>query len=136
MLDPTQYFQCPRRIAASVKSLTGIKDVTTKDAKLIRLVWKALDRDSLLYVYPAASDLLAGDLNYTRTMLQKDCINKILGTCGVESLGDLKSTGAEVKYCNPGDPYALTVMFSGDRMWVQEPAYLVERGLVVEFQQP
>lgn len=81
------------RRAASVNRLMEIKDVTEDDANAIRHIWKTLPRHDAY---------------------QK--IDRILNTCGVEFLG--VSRRGDVYYCNGGDVYATTVIFTGDTLAV------------------
>jgi len=96
------------RTAASIKSLTQIKDVTPELAKQIRDLW----------------------LNTQRRFDSRGAIDSLLGTFGVEYLGVHKRSGNHIYYCNAGDGYTSTVMFAGGRMYVGCWADIVERNLV------
>jgi hypothetical protein len=96
------------RTAASIKSLTQIKDVTPEMAKQVRNVWK----------------------NMRGRIDAQNEINKLIDTHGVEFLGFHKRTGCPIYYCNAGDGYTGTVMFAQNRMYVGCWADLVERNLV------
>jgi IS4 transposase len=100
------------RTCASVKSLTSIKDVTEDDAKQIRKIWQTVNSRS-----EARSQ-----------------IDKVLRTFGVEYLGQHKRNGEHIYYCNTGESYASTVIFSGLHMRVGCWADLVEKNLIKENQ--
>lgn len=100
------------RTCASVKALTSIKDVTEDDATQIRKIWQTVKSRS-----EARSQ-----------------IDKVLRTFGVEYLGQHKRNGEHVYYCNTGDTYTSTVMFSGLRMFVACWGDLVEKNLIHEVQ--
>lgn len=94
------------RRCASIASLMTIKDVTREDAEAIRTAWKTARSRSEARM----------------------AVDKLLRTHGVEYLGVHKRTGQEVWYCNAGDPYASTVIFSGLSMRVDCWGDFVERG--------
>lgn len=98
------------RKCASVKTLMTLKDVTREDAEAIRKTWRTIGirRDA------------------------RAAIDKILQTYGVEYLGQHKRTGEHIYYCNSGDTYAPTIMFSGLRMFVSCWGDLVEKNLIHE----
>lgn len=84
------------RTAASIKTLMTIKDVTRKDAEDIRNAWFCIvDRKTA-----------------------REEVNHILRTFGVEYLGQHKRTLQHIFYCNAGDTYAPTVLFSDSRLYV------------------
>jgi hypothetical protein len=98
------------RKPASLKALQQIKDITPDDAEKIRTIWRTIgNRQSA-----------------------REQINAVLRTHGVEYLGQHKRTGEHVYYCNAGDTYAATVLFSGLRMHVGCWGDLVEKRLIAE----
>lgn len=118
--------------AASVKSLTQIKDVTEEDAKLIRAVWKAAGINGVAKVYPES--LKIERAFYTARIVKQICIDQILKTHGVEFLGVHKRLGVDVDYCNAGDTYATTVLFIGAILRVGCWGDLVEKNLIRSIQ--
>lgn len=104
-----QYHISMRR-CASVKNLMTIKDVTQEDAQEIRRIWKTV----------------------TNRGEARGRIDKILRTYGVEYLGQHKRSGERVYYCNTGESYASTIIFSGLHMRVGCWADLVEKNLIKE----
>lgn len=100
------------RKCASVKNLMTLKDVTKEDAEKIRTVWQTVKsrREA------------------------REQIDRILQTFGVEYLGQHKRNGEHVYYCNSGDTYAPTIIFSGLRMFVSCWGDLVEKNLIHEVQ--
>jgi hypothetical protein len=61
-------------------------------------------------------------------------VDSIIGTYGVEHLGMHKRAHEHVYYCNSGDTYATTVLFTGLRMYVGCYGDLVERRMIHETQ--
>ena len=118
---------------ASVESLTAIHGVDEQTAKLVRAVWRAESRDEIIAACPESADY--GRDFYTRPTLReckRDAIDRLIGTYGVEYLGVSRKTGEDVYYCNAGDGYAATVIFSGSTLRVGCWADMVERGSVRE----
>lgn len=118
--------------AASIKSLMEIKDVTDDDAKRIRAIWKAVKTDDMLDLFPGKREEMLdrilsarGSKQYRR--MQRELIDEILGTCGVEHLGYCNIANRHIYYCNGGDSYATTVCFVGESLTVSTMAYYVER---------
>lgn len=97
------------RKAPSVKALMTIKDVTPADAEKIRTAWKTI-----------------GNRRQAR-----EAIDSILRTYGVEYLGKHKRSWRHIYYCNAGDGYANTVLFSGRRAFVGCWADIVEKNLII-----
>lgn len=64
----------------------------------------------------------------------REAVDSIIGTYGVEHLGLHKRAGEHAYYCNAGDTYAPTVLFTGLRMYVGAWGDLVERGHIRETQ--
>lgn len=98
------------RHAASIAALMTIKDVTEDDAKEIRHIWRTV----------------------TNRREARDAINNVLRTHGVEYLGVHRRTADHVYYCNTGETYATTVIFSGLRMRVACWGDMVEKNLIKE----
>lgn len=84
------------RTAASIKSLTTLKDVNEELAKQIREVW----------------------LNEYSKSKARQKVNDLFGGSGVEYLGNMKRGGSPVYICNAGDTYAPTIGWIGKRMVV------------------
>jgi hypothetical protein len=96
------------RTAASIKSLTQIKDVVKETAEKIRHVW----------------------LTHTESRREaRDMVDQLLNTYGVEYLGRHKRTKHHIYYCNAGDGYTTTILFAGPRMYVGCWADLAEKNL-------
>lgn len=93
------------RRAASVKRLLEIKDVTEEDAQEIRNVWKTCQ--------------VRGTA--------RNQIDIILRTHGVEYLGYDTRSSRHIYYCNAGDSYATTIIFTGGTMSVGCWADIAER---------
>lgn len=124
-----------QNVAASVKALTRIKDVTPEIAKAIREVWKT-DKASVIYAAsPQTKDWRVNGCIVGFRELKRHAINCILDTYGVEYLGRYKPSGASVYYCNAGDAYATTVLFIGHRLIVACWADLVEKNQIRENEQ-
>lgn len=100
------------RRAPSVKALQTIKDIDKNAAEAIRHIWKTV----------------------TNRADARKRINFLIGTHGVEFLGIHKRTGESVYYCNAGDTYAGTILFSGLRCFVGCWGDLVEKNLIKEVQ--
>lgn len=98
------------RTCSSVKDLMQIKDVSDWDAEKIRKIWKTV-------------------LNRREARTQ---IDAILGTHGVEYLGRNKRTKDHVYYCNAGDTYATTIIFTGIHLRVNCWGDLVENNRIEE----
>lgn len=96
------------RRAPSAKALQTIKDVDKATAEAIRAVWKTVAN---------------------RQEARKK-IDTLLQTHGVEFLGIHKRTGESIYYCNAGDTYTGTVLFSGLRCFVGCWGDLVEKNLI------
>jgi len=58
-------------------------------------------------------------------------IDSLLGTYGVEFLGESHRTGENVYYCNAGDTYDTTVIFNGPSMRVGCWGDLIEHHAIV-----
>lgn len=101
------------RKCASSESLQQVKDVTSRDALLVRSMWK--------------------ETSSRREARMK--IDRQIATHGVEFLGIHKRTGEDVYYCNAGDTYATTIIFIGPRLTVGCWGDLVEKNLISEFEQ-
>jgi len=123
---------------ASVTNLQNIKDVTEADARLIRKVWSLMGatqtRAYLLRPainlngrFSSLADTAKGSAN-----LKQGAIDIILGTHGVEYLGQRKGNREHVYYCNAGDTYATTVLFDGLHLRVGDIGNLIERNLISE----
>lgn len=95
--------------AASIKRLMLISGMTRETAQRIRQLW-----------------LTAGE-----PRLQREAINELCETHGVELLGIHKRAGGYVYYCNAGDTYSTTILFHGSRLTVGCWGDLVERNAVI-----
>lgn len=112
---------------ASVDDLQEIKDVTEEKARLIRMLWGtesaylvaalaavAVDREAM-----SREEWEARNGTHPAQLQEKmDAVDMILGTHGVCFLGEMRGSGNAVYYCNAGDPYATTVIFSGRNLRV------------------
>src|SRR5690606_2822655 len=120
---------------ASVESLMAIHHVDEQTAKLVRAVWRAKSRDEIIAACPESANY--GRSFYNRPTLRackRDAVNRLIGTHGVEYLGVSRRSGNDVYYCNAGDGYATTVIFSGNTLRVGCWADMVERNSVREKQ--
>src|SRR5690606_6494238 len=116
---------------ASVESLMAIRDVDEQTAKLVRAVWRAKSRDEIIAACPESADYGRNFFRQpTLRACKRDAVNRLIGTCGVEYLGVSRSSGEDVYYCNAGDAYVATVIFSGDTLRVGCWADMVERNSV------
>lgn len=125
--------------AASVTSLLEIKDVTREMAHRVRAIWKAVKTDDLLALFPDDRAAMLDRIIEARSakryrQLQRNLIDELIGTCGVEHLGYDKRANRHVYYCNGGDSYATTVCFVGESLAVSCWAYYVERGTIEELE--
>lgn len=123
---------------ATVANLMNIKDVTEADARLIRKVWSLIGAtQTRAYLARPAVNLkgrfdsvlanCSGSVN-----LKEGAIDRILGTSGVEYLGQRKRNRNHVYYCNGGDVYATTVIFDGQHLRVGCVGDLIEADLINE----
>lgn len=120
--------------AASIKKLCELKDVTPELARLIRQAWLSntpmADLDTLPH-WPQTRAWMASLYNPpTKRELRRQMVNETFGTYGVEFLGISKKTRGSVYYCNAGDPYAGTILFSGGTMFIGCWADLIENNSV------
>lgn len=98
------------RQCAKLDILTQIKDVTEDDAMRVRAAWHGIKNR-----HDAREE-----------------VNRIIQTHGIEYLGQMKRTGEHVYYCNAGDPYSTTVLFTGLRLWVGCWSDLIEANRIKE----
>lgn len=123
-------------IAASVASLTRIKDVTPEIAKAIRAVWRTTKSSEVFAASPQTKAYIDACYHLPKFReIKRHAINCILGTHGVEYLGQYKPSGDSVHYCNAGDPYTTTIIFIGHRLIVACWGDLVERNQIRETNQ-
>ena len=120
----------PRRTSASTGRLLQIKDVTQEDADKIRLLWVARDFGSLRLAYPECGIFSEGPTVFRH--VQRECVDRILRTSGVEFLGYSVGRGVSVYYCNAGDTYATTVLFLGHHMRVGCIGDLIENNRITQ----
>lgn len=130
MKVPAGFKRDLRRTAASVAMLTQIKDVTEQDANRIRLVWYSANWASLRLAYPELG-VTESSTEAFRAVL-RECIDRILGTCGIHLLGYSVGRSVPVYYCNAGDTYATTVLFWGHNMRVGCIGSLLENNRVTQ----
>lgn len=120
------------RTAASLKNLETIKDVDRELAKRVRAVWRG-DLDAVRAAFPDTDKVIDSYYHQPGAReLRRVIIDKMIDTCGVEYLGQLKRSGEHVYYCNAGDTYAGTILFIGQRLVVGCWGDLVERNRIVE----
>jgi hypothetical protein len=98
------------RRAPSIGQLMSIHHVDEQTAQRARKAWQTI-----------------GNRKQAR-----EAVDAIIGTYGVEHLGVHKRAHEHVYYCNSGDTYAPTVLFTGLRMYVGDYGSLVERNLIRE----
>lgn len=121
---------------ATITNLMNIKDVTEEDAKLIRRVWNFVGANALRAFLSRPAINLKGRFNYVLGIqrgsvnIKQAAIDIILGTYGVEYLGQRKVNREHVYYCNTGDSYGTTVIFDGSHLRVACWADYVERNIV------
>ena len=124
------------RTAASIKVLSELKDVDIVLAARVRDVWRTHTREQILAEFPKVAEFARSCLNPPTTgHLRRLAVNELIHTYGVEFLGTSKKTGYPVEYCNAGDPYVATVIFSGPRLWVGCWGDLIEHNSIRERQQ-
>lgn len=114
----------------SIKTIQGIKDVTRADAVKIRAILH-------LKTVDAVTELSDSALAYVRQcchtpplqLVKLTAVDAILRTHGVEGIpaGHGRRSPA-IDYCNAGDSYAVTVLWSGGRYRVACWGDIVERG--------
>lgn len=106
--------------------------MTPETAKAIRIAWHSA-REQLLANHPRVAEYARQCFNAPATMvLRRMAIDDLLGTHGVEYLGTSRRTNAEVYYCNAGDSYAATIIFSGNALRVGCWGDLIEKRSVRE----
>jgi hypothetical protein len=119
--------------AASVKALQEIKDVTPEIAKQVREIWHTMTREQLIEKFPNVRDYNLQCHNRPGTRrLRMMAIDAAIGTHGVEFLGTSRYSGQHVHYCNTGDAYTATVIFSGNCLRVGCWGDLVEHRGIIE----
>jgi len=126
---------------AEAEALQEIKDITPEQAALIRLIWHTEDAYLVASLAAVAVDREAlsreawtarhGDAP-APLQDKMDAVDLILSTFGVCYLGIMRGSGNPVHYCNAGDPYAPTVVFSGGSLRVGTWGDLVAKGNVRE----
>lgn len=120
---------------ASLIALKQIKDVDTDIAKRVREVWRNMTREQLVESFPCCADYVRQCHHEPGIrVLCRMAINNLLGTDGVEHLGQSRHTRNHVYYCNAGDTYAVTVLFNGNTLSVGCWGDLVEHGAIIENQ--
>lgn len=118
---------------ASVRMLQTVKDVTPETARKIRRVWLKYTREQLCDEFPACAAYVRACYHPPGTRaLRRMAIDSLLGTYGVEYLGYTRRNPRPVHYCNAGDTYAHTVLFTGSRLWCGNWGDLVEHRSIRE----
>lgn len=122
------------KTSASIGKLCEIKDVTRADARRIKDIWRAVKYDELIALFPdRRSEVLDLGRSTWRAFLRQE-IDSILRCSGVEHLGFHKRANRHVYYCNGGDCYATTVIFTGDHLRVGCIGDLIEANLIKSVQ--
>jgi hypothetical protein len=124
-------------IAANVKRLCELKDITPAQAKEIRAVWCKFTRAELKEKSQAVRDLIQytnGGASLSTRRMRMACINAIFDSHGIEYLGLDRRTNDDVYYCNAGDTYAPTIIFRGRVLSVGCWGDLIERNAIREVQ--
>lgn len=128
--------------APSVESLMkAFPKMTREEAKLIRLVAKADDADSLekvidkffpktrAYIFSLMSSPY--DSKIWRVTVQLHAIDEVMGTYGVEGLGPGRSGdyAPPYEYLNAGDTYATTLIYhrSADNLFIGDWGSIAEK---------
>lgn len=126
-----------RMTSASSPAWQDLKAVYDGDTspEQLRAVWKARTLDDVYAAAPEAFDTVhrevAGWYNGpTFGAFKRSVLNALLGTYGVEYLGEHRRYHCSVYYCNAGDPYAATLVFFGGIAHAMCWGDLVERGVV------
>jgi len=118
-------------IKATLKALESIKDVTPEIAARILYAWNRATREELVDQFECCAQHVRECYNPPSTMsLRRMAIDHLIGTCGVEYLGQSYRTRESVFYCNAGDTYATTILFNGPSMRVGCWGALVEHRAV------
>lgn len=100
-------------------------------AFLIRNIWKAQNLAEIDRLVPELFHQYQKYRYHVSIRHAKQwIIDSILCSHGVEYLGRSRSSGNEIHYCNAGDPYTGTIIFSGSVLYVGCWGDLVERDSV------
>jgi hypothetical protein len=122
-----------KRTAATLKVLAELKDVDIVLAARVRDVWLKHTREQLIAEFPKVATYVRECVNPPGTrLLRHMAVDSLIDTYGVEYLGTSRKTGEHVYYCNAGDPYVATVIFSGPRLWVGCWGDLIEHRSIKE----
>ncbi len=132
------------RCPSATTLVATFRDLDRKGALLIRRLAKAVHDPSALarlierecpethaYARSCYSDPYASGM-WRRTMALH-AIDRVLGTHGVEPLGEVHMTaGPPYEYCNAGDTYATTLIYKRgcDRLFIGNWGDIVERDKV------
>lgn len=127
----------------SVKRLCATFELTREQAQLIKRLCALRDDRNALEVLVSRecpdTDSYTRDCyrsvyesHMWRTTIVLHAIDHILGTCGVEALGDTEPRAGyapEYEYCNTGDAYASTLIYrrASDNLFIGSWATIVER---------
>jgi hypothetical protein len=119
--------------AANANALQEVKDVTPEIAAKVRAAWCTLTRAQLIEQYECVRERVRECFNPPHTDdLRRTAINFLIGTHGVEYLGTSRKTDCPVYYCNAGDTYACTIIFSGNSLRIGCWGDMVERKTIKE----
>lgn len=113
------------RVASEKKLLEAFPELDKTKARLIRALGHAADEERALRILIEDNELLKETDKYARSLygngydshmwrvtLALHAIDTLLGTYGVEPLGPVRMQGPPYEYCNMGDPYTTTLIYS------------------------
>ena len=114
----------------SIKTLQTIKDVTLEDARKVRAILECKSVDAVTELSESADRYVRQCYNKPPLQTVKlTAADSILRTFGVEYIS--RGRGAKspsIEYCNTGDTYASTLMWTRGRYIVGCWGDIVERG--------
>ena len=114
----------------SVKMLQTIKDVTLEDARKVRAILECNSVDAVTELSESADRYVRQCYNRPPLQMVKlTAVDSILRTFGVEYIPKgHNSKSPSIEYCNTGDTYAVTLMWTRGRYAVGDWGDIVERG--------
>jgi hypothetical protein len=126
----------------TVKTLRAtFRNLSSHEANLIRKLAKAT-KDTLPVLLEKHCPITDANVrrcygerftsHMRRTEIKLQAIDEVLGTCGVEALGDLpddSTSPAPYAYCNTGDSYAATLVYkhATDNLFISSWGDIAER---------
>lgn len=112
------------RCASVKKLLEAFPQLDSRKAELIRALAHAVSEPSRLSSVINGNEDCKATVEYVRAMhsdpyesqmwrttIALHAIDCVLGTHGVEPLGEVRMQGPPYEYCNTGDPYTTTLIY-------------------------